>query len=115
MSIDPVTRTSRIANTTGGLSGPAVKPVAVRQVYQVAQAVSIPVIGIGGIFGLNDALEFFMAGATAVEMGTVCFSHPSAPIQLIDDLQAWLDAHRCDSIMDIVGVANPRFAGTKGA
>lgn len=115
MSIDPVTRTSRIANTTGGLSGPAVKPVAVRQVFQVAQAVSIPIVGIGGIFGLADALEFFMAGATAVEMGTVCFSHPSAPIQLIDDLQAWLDGQGCSSIMDIVGVANPRFAGTKGA
>ena len=115
MSIDPVTRQSRIANMTGGLSGPAVKPVAVRQTFQVAQAVDIPIVGIGGIFGLSDALEFFMAGATAVEMGTACFSHPSAPIQLIDDLQTWLDAHGCTSIMDIVGVANPRFAGNKGA
>lgn len=115
MSIDPVTRQSRIANMTGGLSGPAVKPVAVRQTFQVAQAVDIPIVGIGGIFGLSDALEFFMAGATAVEMGTACFSHPSAPIQLIDDLQTWLDAQGCTSIMDIVGVANPRFAGNKGA
>lgn len=115
MSIDPITRKSRIANTTGGLSGPAVKPVAVRQVYQVAQAVNIPVIGLGGIFGLNDALEFFMAGATAVELGTVCFSHPTAPIQLIDDLQTWLDAQGCASIMDIVGVANPQFRARKDA
>ena len=115
MSIDPVTRQSRIANMTGGLSGPAVKPVAVRQTFQVAQAVDIPIVGIGGIFGLSDALEFFMAGATAVEMGTACFSHPSAPIQLIDDLQTWLDTQGCTSIMDIVGVANPRFAGNKGA
>lgn len=113
MSIDPVTRRSRIANTTGGLSGPAVKPVAVRQVYQVAQAVDIPIIGLGGVFGLNDALEFFMAGATAIEMGTVCFSHPTAPIQLIDDLQTWLDAQGCASIMDIVGVANPQFRARK--
>lgn len=114
MSIDPITRTSRIANTTGGLSGPAVKPVAVRMVYQVAQAVSIPVIGIGGIFGLNDALEFFMAGASAVELGTVCFSHPSASLQLIEDLGIWLDRNGCDSISDIVGVANPRFKGALG-
>ena len=109
MSIDPVTRTSKIANMTGGLSGPAVKPVAVRMVYQVAQAVDIPIVGIGGIMGLSDALEFFMAGATAVQMGTACFSHPSAPISLIDDLQHWLDAQGCTSVKDIVGVANPRF------
>ena len=115
MSIDPVTRTSRIANITGGLSGPAVKPVAVRMVYQVAQAVQIPIIGIGGIFGLSDALEFFMAGASAVQLGTACFSHPSAPIQLIDSLQVWLDANGCTSIKDIVGVANPRFAANQGA
>lgn len=112
MSIDPITRTSKIANMTGGLSGPAVKPVAVRQVYQVAQAVDIPIIGIGGIMGLSDALEFFMAGATAVQMGTAIFSHPSAPINLIDDLQHWLEAQGCSSVMDIVGVANPRFKAT---
>lgn len=112
MSIDPVTRTSRIANMTGGLSGPAVKPVAVRQTFQVAQAVDIPIIGLGGIMGLDDALEFFMAGATAVQMGTAIFSHPAAPIRLIDDLQTWLDAQGCTSIMDIVGVANPRFKAT---
>src|SRR5690606_39364862 len=103
------TRTSRIANMTGGLSGPALKPVAVRQTFQVAQAVDIPVVGIGSIMGLDAALEFFMAGATAVQMGTACFSHPSAPINLIDDLQAWLDAQGCESVMDIVGVANARF------
>lgn len=112
MSIDPITRTSKIANMTGGLSGPAVKPVAVRQTYQVAQAVDIPIVGIGGIMGLSDALEFFMAGATAVQMGTAVFSHPSAPINLIDDLQHWLDAQGCASVMDIVGVANPRFKAT---
>lgn len=112
MSIDPITRTSKIANMTGGLSGPAVKPVAVRQTYQVAQAVDIPIVGIGGIMGLSDALEFFMAGATAVQMGTAVFSHPSAPIKLIDDLQHWLDAQGCASVMDIVGVANPRFRAT---
>jgi dihydroorotate dehydrogenase (NAD+) catalytic subunit len=110
MSIDPRTKQSRIANTTGGLSGPAVKPVAVRMVYQVASAVRIPVIGIGGISGLNDALEFFMAGASAIQVGTAIFSTPTMLTRLIDDLGAWLDTNGYASLRDIVGVANPRFA-----
>ncbi len=68
-----------LANHTGGLSGPAVKPVAVRMVYQVAQAVGIPIIGLGGISNLNDALEFFMAGASAIQVGTAIFSDPARP------------------------------------
>ncbi|MEJ7838420.1 MAG: dihydroorotate dehydrogenase [Thermomicrobiales bacterium] len=110
MSIDTRTRKPVIANVTGGLSGPAVRPVAVRMVYQVAQAVQIPVIGIGGIASLNDALEFFMAGATAIQIGTATFAQPGLPLCLIDELGVWLEAHRHTCISEIIGVANPRFA-----
>lgn len=110
MSIDPRTKRSRIANTTGGLSGPAVKPVAVRMVYQVASVVQVPVIGIGGISGLDDALEFFMAGASAIQVGTAIFSTPTVLTRLIDDLGGWLDANGYASLHEIVGVANPNFA-----
>lgn len=113
MSIDPRTRQSKLANLTGGLSGPAVKPVAVRMVYQVASAVRIPVIGMGGISGLQDALEFFMAGASAVQVGTAVFSTPSVLTRLIDDLGIWLDGNGFSSVTDIVGVANPAF-GAEG-
>lgn len=112
MTIDPKTRRSKIANLTGGLSGPAVKPVAVRMVYQAASVVKIPVIGMGGISGLQDALEFFMAGASAIQVGTAVFSTPSVLTTLIDDLGMWLDSNGCDRLGDIVGVANPAFAGT---
>jgi dihydroorotate dehydrogenase (NAD+) catalytic subunit len=113
MSIDTRTRTSKIANVTGGLSGPAVKPVAVRMVYQVASVVRIPVVGIGGISGLNDALEFFMAGASAVQIGTAVFSAPSMLMQLIDDLGVWLEGQGATRIDEIVGVANPGFRRKK--
>ena len=109
MTIDPKTQRSKIANVTGGLSGPAVKPVAVRMVYQVASVVKIPVIGMGGISGLQDALEFFMAGASAIQVGTAVFSTPSVVTDLIDDLGIWLDSNGYDSLGDIVGVANPAF------
>jgi len=112
MSIDTRARKPVLANNTGGLSGPAVKPVAVRMVYQVAQAVRIPVIGMGGISGLADALEFFMAGASAIQVGTAVFSEPGMLIRLIDDLGEWLRANRIASLSDIVGVANPRFHST---
>jgi dihydroorotate dehydrogenase (NAD+) catalytic subunit len=113
MSIDTRTRKPVIANVTGGLSGPAVRPVAVRMVYQVAQAVEIPIIGIGGITSLNDALEFFMAGASAVQVGTATFAQPGFPIRLIDELAAWLAAKGHERLSDIVGVANARFAGRR--
>ncbi|HEV2073717.1 MAG TPA: dihydroorotate dehydrogenase [Thermomicrobiales bacterium] len=113
MTIDPRTRRSKIANLTGGLSGPAVKPVAVRMVYQVASVVKIPVVGIGGISGVQDALEFFMAGASAVQVGTAVFSTPSMLTRLIDELGAWLDSNGCTSLHDIVGAANPA-SGAKG-
>lgn len=110
MTIDTRSRKPVLANATGGLSGPAVKPVAVRMVYQVAGAVTIPVIGMGGISGLNDALEFFMAGASAVQVGTAMFPTPSMVIRLIDEIGSWLDNQRLNDIADIVGVANPSFS-----
>jgi dihydroorotate dehydrogenase (NAD+) catalytic subunit len=112
MSIDPRTRRPRIANVTGGLSGPAIKPVAVRMVYQAAMAVRIPVIGLGGITTLDDALEFFMAGASAIQIGTAVFSSPSVLPRIISGLGEWLDAQGIASLQEIVGVANPRFGGT---
>ncbi len=109
MSIDTRRRKPTIANVTGGLSGPAVKPVAVRMVWQVAQGVTIPVIGLGGITSLNDALEFFMAGASAIQIGTAMFVQPTMAIDLIDQLPVWLESQGFSSISDIVGIANPRF------
>src|SRR5699024_10040440 len=91
MTIDPKTRRPKLANLTGGLSGPAVKPVAVRMVYQVASVARIPVIGLGGISSLEDALEFLMAGASAIQLGTAVFSTPSVLTSLIDELGEWLD------------------------
>lgn len=113
MSIDPRTRQSKLANQTGGLSGPAVKPVAVRMVYQVASVVDIPVIGIGGISGVQDALEFFMAGASAIQIGTAAFSTPSVLTRIIDDIGEWLDTNGYGSLTDIVGAANPHAAGRR--
>jgi dihydroorotate dehydrogenase (NAD+) catalytic subunit len=110
MSIDTRTRKPVIANVTGGLSGPAVRPVAVRMVYQVAQAIEIPIIGIGGITSLNDALEFFMAGASAIQIGTATFAQPGLPIRIIDELVHWLESRGIEHLHDIVGTANPRFA-----
>jgi dihydroorotate dehydrogenase (NAD+) catalytic subunit len=107
MAIDVRRRRPVLANGTGGLSGPAVKPVAVRMVYQVAGAVRIAVVGMGGISGLHDALEFFMAGASAIQMGTAIFVQPSAPIRLIDDLAAWMRREGVSSLAEIVGAANP--------
>jgi dihydroorotate dehydrogenase (NAD+) catalytic subunit len=110
MSIDTRTRKPVIANVTGGLSGPAVRPVAVRMVYQVAQAIQIPIVGIGGITCLNDALEFFMAGASAIQIGTATFAQPGLPIRIIDELAHWLESRGIERLTDIVGTANPRFA-----
>jgi len=114
MQIDTRRRKPVLANNTGGLSGPAVKPVAVRMVYQVAAAVGIPVIGLGGINGLNDALEFFMAGASAIQLGTAIFTDPTILLRLVDELSEWLVQNGCGKLSDIVGVANPRFSPPKG-
>ena len=105
MSIDIERRRSRLSIGTGGLSGPCVKPVAVRMVYQVAGAVGIPVVGLGGIMTAADAIEFIMAGATAVQIGTANFIDPTTTIKVIDGVNAWLDAHHVASVTDIIGAA----------
>lgn len=105
MSIDIERRCSRLSIGTGGLSGPAVKPVAVRMVWQVARAVGIPVIGLGGIMTAADAIEFIMAGATAVQIGTANFIDPTVTIKVRDGIDSWLDAHGCRSVAEIIGVA----------
>lgn len=104
MSIDIEKRRSRLSIGTGGLSGPAVKPVAVRMVWQVAKAVKIPVIGLGGIMTAEDAIEFLMAGATAVEIGTANFIDPAVTIKVRDGISDWLDSHGCKSVQEIIGV-----------
>lgn len=109
MTIDVERGQPVIANVTGGLSGPAIRPVAVRMVWQVAGAVSIPVIGLGGIASVEDAIEFFMAGATAIQVGTAAFAQPKVLMELVDGIPAWLAAHGHARLSDIVGVANPRY------
>ena len=103
MAINVERRRPLLSINTGGLSGPAVKPVALRMVWQVAKAVSIPVIGLGGISSARDAIEFFMAGATAIEIGTANFLDPAVTIKVRDGINQWLDAHGCKSVSEIVG------------
>ena len=88
---------------TGGLSGPAIKPVAVRMVYDVAHAVKIPVIGLGGISTAADAIEFLMAGATAIQIGTANFVDPQVTMKVRDGISDWLDTHGCNSVTEIIG------------
>ena len=103
MAIDIERRKPLLSIKTGGLSGPAVKPVALRMVWQVAKAVKIPVIGLGGICTAGDAIEFMMAGARAVEIGTANFLDPAVTIKVRDGISQWLDQHGCHSVNDIVG------------
>jgi dihydroorotate dehydrogenase (NAD+) catalytic subunit len=102
MAIDIETRRPKIANITGGLSGPAIKPVALRMVWQVAQAVNVPVIGIGGIMTTKDALEFLIAGAVAVQIGTANFINPHATIDIIDGIEAFMMERNITDIADII-------------
>lgn len=104
MSIDVERRCSRLSIGTGGLSGPCVKPVALRMVWQVAKAVNIPVVGLGGIMNATDAIEFLMAGATAIEVGTANFIDPSVTMKIIDGMNQWLDDHHVADVNDIIGV-----------
>ncbi len=103
MAIDVERRRPVLSIATGGLSGPAVKPVALRMVWQVAHAVGIPVVGLGGITNATDAIEFLMAGATAIEIGTANFVDPAVTVKVIDGINSWLDAHGCNSPSEIVG------------
>ena len=103
MAIDIERRKPIIANNTGGVSGAGVKPIAVRMVYEASQAVKIPVIGMGGITCAEDAIEFLMAGATAVQVGTANFTNPYAMPQIIDGLNAWCDSHGVENVSELTG------------
>ena len=102
MAIDIERRRPKLSIRTGGLSGPAVKPVAVRMVNDVAKAVKIPVIGLGGISTAEDAIEFLMAGATAIQIGTANFLDPQVTIKVRDGINDWLDCHGCKSVTEII-------------
>lgn len=103
MAIDIEKRRPVLSIATGGLSGPAVKPVALRCVWQVAKAVKIPVIGLGGIMSANDAIEFLLAGASAIEIGTANFIDPAITVRVAEGIDQWLDNHGCSSVKDIIG------------
>lgn len=103
MAIDSETRKPRLSTITGGLSGPAIKPIALRMVWQVAKAVKIPVFGLGGIMNAQDAIEFLLAGASAVQVGTALFKDPFIALQIIAGLDEYLDRHGCKSVGDIIG------------
>jgi len=103
MAIDPETRKPRIANITAGLSGPAIKPIAVRMVYDAAQAVKIPIIGMGGISTPADVIEFMLAGATAVQIGTASYWDPCATEKIVDGLESWCRDHHVTRIADFIG------------
>ncbi len=103
MAIDAERMTPVLSTVTGGLSGPCVKPVALRMVWQVAKAVKIPVIGLGGIMNATDAVEFFLAGASAVEIGTANFIDPAVTLKVVDGINDYLERHGCKSVSEIVG------------
>lgn len=111
MKIDIKRRRPYLGNTTGGLSGPAVRPVAVRMVYQIAQAVRIPIVGLGGIVSTEDALEFLLAGASAIQVGTGLFVDPTTPLRIIDGLAQFLESEGVSRLSELVGAANPHFLG----
>ena len=104
MAIDIERRTFKIANKTGGLSGPCIKPIAVRMVYEARQAVDVPIIGMGGISSAEDAIEFFMAGANAIAVGTAIFSSPSILTEIADGIDSWLDRHGIKALQEIIGI-----------
>jgi len=108
MAIDINTRRPRLANITGGLSGPAIKPIALRMVWQVAQKVKVPVIGIGGIFSAEDAVEFFIAGAAAVQIGTANFVNPRATVDIIEGIEKYLKVRKLSSFSEIIGTLDIR-------
>ena len=106
MVIDIEKRKPVLSIATGGMSGPAVKPVAVRCVWQVAKAVNIPIVGLGGIMNAKDAIEFFLAGASAIEIGTANFIDPAVTVKVAQGINEWLDLHGCKSVSEIVGQLN---------
>jgi dihydroorotate dehydrogenase (NAD+) catalytic subunit len=113
MSIDVDRWAPRLGNGSGGLSGPAIRPIAVLAVWDVAQAVAIPIVGQGGIETARDALEFFLAGASAISIGTANFTDPRAPLNVAQGLRAYLSERKLSSLRELVGRANPRFKGSR--
>ena len=109
MKIDIHRQTFAIANKTGGLSGPAIKPVAVRMVYQVANAVSLPIIGMGGIASAEDAIEFLLAGATMVSVGTANFHDPTVTLKIIDGIKAYMQQHGVEDVRELIGLVKCRI------
>lgn len=105
MIIDVSTRKPLLGSVSGGLSGPAIKPIALYMVYQVSQAVDVPIIGCGGIASADDALEFIMAGATAIQMGTATMVNPNAPLEVVEGLERFMDSEGINDIAELVGVA----------
>jgi dihydroorotate dehydrogenase (NAD+) catalytic subunit len=103
MSIDAETRRPRLSNVTGGLSGPAIKPIALRMVYETARAVTIPILGMGGITTVEDAVEFLLAGATAVQVGTASYADPRAVERLARDLESWCRSHQVERVASLTG------------
>jgi dihydroorotate dehydrogenase (NAD+) catalytic subunit len=103
LAIDPETRRPRISNITAGLSGPAIKPIALRMVYEAAHATELPIIGIGGISTAEDVVEFMLAGAAAVEVGTASFWDPCATERIVEQLEKWCVGHRVNKITDLIG------------
>ncbi len=113
MSIDVDAATPKLGNVTGGLSGAAIRPIAVLAVWEVARAVRIPIVGQGGIETARDALEFILAGASAVSVGTGNFTDPRAPLAIVEGIAAYLRVRGQASLRDIVGLANPQFLGRR--
>jgi len=103
MAIDSETRKPLLSTVTGGLSGPAIKPMALRMVWQVAQAVKIPVIGIGGIMTPSDAIEFLVAGASAIQVGTAIFKDPLIPLEIIEGINEYLERYKISSVSNLTG------------
>jgi dihydroorotate dehydrogenase (NAD+) catalytic subunit len=103
MSIDSETRRPRLTNITGGLSGPAIKPIALRMVYEASRAVKLPIIGMGGVVTPEDAVEFMLAGATAVQVGTASFADPRATERLARGLEAWCRSHNVANVASLTG------------
>jgi len=105
MAIDVCNRKPFLGSITGGLSGPAIKPIALYMVYQVSQAVDVPIIGCGGIAFADDALEFIMAGASAVQMGTATMVNPGAPLEVVEGLQRFMQSEGISDIAELIGAA----------
>lgn len=103
MAIDAENRRPKLSTVTGGLSGPCIKPIALRMVWQVAQAVKVPIIGMGGIINATDAIEFFLAGASAVQIGTANFVEPTVTMDILNGIEAYLQRHKLNSIYDLIG------------